>query len=222
MTVSRSPRGTPGAAGRRLLATLALLLVLAWSAGFGVFAWRASCPATMPPPADGIVVLTGGANRIEAGLSLLAGERAHRMLISGVRPSLDLDALMHASGLHVPPRPGLAERITLGHVATSTYGNAAETAGWARANGLRSLIVVTAGYHMQRALAEIGSALPDVALWAYPVLPPAMLRPGSFGTLRLLVSEYDKWLVVASGLADAAHLRRGASLAEEAISRDDA
>ena len=189
----------PGPA-RLLAILLALLLVGGWSAGFGVFAWNATRAPGPPPQADGIVVLTGGAARLEAGLSLLAAGRGQLMLISGVRSSLDLDGMMRASGLHLPQGRGLAERITLGHVATSTVGNAAETAAWARAHGLHSLIVVTAGYHMQRALAEIAAALPDAMLHPYPVLPPALLRPGSLGTLRLLASEYDKWLLVASGL----------------------
>jgi uncharacterized SAM-binding protein YcdF (DUF218 family) len=190
-----------------MLALTMAVLILAWSAGFALFAWRAMRPAEPPPQADGIVVLTGGAGRIEAALSLLAEHRARLMLISGVAPGLDLDKLMRASGLHLPEEHGLGERISLGHIATTTVGNAIETARWAHANGLHSLIVVTAGYHMQRALAEIAATLPDAALDAYPVLPPAMLRPGSLGTLKLLISEYDKWLLVASGLTSVAHLQ---------------
>ena len=39
---------------------------------------------------------------------------------------------------------------------------------------MHSLIVVTAGYHMPRALAELRRALPDVTLYPVPVQPPAM------------------------------------------------
>lgn len=205
--MSASMRWTMHGATRPLAILLTLLLVLAWSAGFGIFAWRATRPPGPPPRADGIVVLTGGADRVQAGLSLLQADRAQLMLISGVRPGLDLNSLIWASGLRLPREHDLAGRITLGHVATSTVGNAIEAAGWARANGLHSLIVVTAGYHMQRALAEFASRLPDEALHAYPVLPPALLRWHSLATLRLLVSEYDKWLLVASGLTNVAPLR---------------
>ncbi len=205
--MSASMRWTMHGATRPLVILLTLLPVLAWSAGFGIFAWRATRPPGPPPRADGIVVLTGGADRVQAGLSLLQADRAQLMLISGVRPGLDLNSLIWASGLRLPRERDLAGRITLGHVATSTVGNAIEAAGWARANGLHSLIVVTAGYHMQRALAEFASRLPDEALHAYPVLPPALLRWHSLATLRLLVSEYDKWLLVASGLTNVAPLR---------------
>ncbi len=203
-----SPRGPAGRGGARLALLAAMLLtLLGWSAGFALFTLHAMRPPAASPRAEGIVVLTGGAGRIEAALSLLAAGRARLMLISGVAPGLDLPALVRAGDLRLPHGRGLWPRVSLGHAATTTYGNAVETAAWARGNGLHSLIVVTAGYHMPRALAEIAAALPDATLYAYPVLPPALLRPNSLGTLRLLLSEYDKWLLVASGLAASMHLQ---------------
>lgn len=180
------------------------LLVLGWCGGLGWFAWTATRPAEPVPDADGIVVLTGGAGRIEAALDLLGQDRARIMLISGVPRHLALNDLLRAAGRIVPP--ALAERVALGHGATSTVGNAIETAAWARANGLHTLIVVTAGYHMRRALAEIATALPDATLYSDPVQPPALARPG-LGTLRLLATEYTKWLAVEIGLTGSAHLR---------------
>lgn len=191
--------------GRLLRAGAVLLaaLALGWCAGFAWFAYAATRPAPAVPAADGIVVLTGGVGRIEAGLDLLRRDRARLLLISGVSEHLELDQVARAAGRSVPP--GLGERISLGHSATTTVGNAMETASWARANGLHSLIVVTAGYHMRRALAEIGTALPDVALHPDPVQPPAMSRPDLW-TLRLLAAEYSKWLAVECGLTGGAHL----------------
>ena len=180
------------------------LLSLAWCVGFAWFAYGATRSAPPVPSSDGIVVLTGGAGRIEAALDLLAQGRARLMLISGVSEHLELDEVVHAAGRTLPP--ALAERISLGHSATSTVGNALETAAWARANGLHSLIVVTAGYHMRRALAEIGTALPEATLHPDPVQPPALSQPG-LGTLRLLAAEYVKWLAVELGLTGSAHLR---------------
>ena len=191
---------------RRLLRPLGLLLVvlaLAWCGGFAWFAYAATRPAPRIPDADGIVVLTGGSGRIEAGLDLLEQDRARLLLISGVSEHLELDQVVRATGRDVPA--GLADRVALGHTATSTIGNALETASWARANGLHSLIVVTAGYHMRRALAEIGTALPDATLYPDPVQPPALSRPDLW-TLRLLASEYSKWLAVELGLTGSAHL----------------
>ncbi|HJS88024.1 MAG TPA: YdcF family protein, partial [Acetobacteraceae bacterium] len=100
-----------------------------------------------------------------------------------------------AAGLDPAP---LAQRVTLGSGAASTHGNAEEIAAWARANRLRSLIVVTAFYHMPRALAEIGRALPDVTLYPASVSPA---RAGDgIGGVRLLAEEYTKYLGAELGL----------------------
>lgn len=200
----RSPEGPQHRAITTIFGLSVSALVLAWCAGFAWFAYGATRPAERLSDADGIVVLTGGAGRIDAALDLLAQGRARMMLISGVSEHLELDEVVHAAGRTLPP--GLADRVALGHRATSTVGNALETAAWARANGLHSLIVVTAGYHMRRALAEIGTALPDVSLHPDPVQPPALSRPG-LQTLRLLAEEYTKWLAVELGLTGSAHLR---------------
>ena len=205
MTAAAPPSRSPSP--RRLLRAAALLLVLlglVWCGGFAWFAYSASRPARNVPDADGIVVLTGGSGRIEAGLALLEAGHGRLMLISGVPEGLKLVEVVRAAGRRVPA--GLADRISLGHNATTTVGNARETASWARANALHSLVVVTAGYHMRRALAEIGTALPDAVLYPDPVQPPAMFRP-DLGTLRLLAAEYSKWLAVECGMTGSAHLR---------------
>ncbi len=147
----------------------------------------------MPPAADGIVALTGGADRVRAGLLLLAEHRAERLLVTGIGGHARFRDLARQAGIDPVP---LAGRVTLGHGATSTHGNAEETAAWAQAEGLRSLIVVTAFYHMPRALAEIGRAAPDVTLYPAAV-SPALHGDNGLGhlvTLRLLIEEYLKYL----------------------------
>jgi len=182
--------------------TVALAVVLAlaglWGAGFAQFNVEIRRPAAPPPSeADGIVALTGGAERIETALRLLAEGRAPLLLVSGVGRGAELAEVAHR--VQLDPA-ALAERVTLGHTATTTIGNAVETAAWARAHNVRRLIVVTAGYHMPRALLEIGRALPGVALYPAPVQPPAMRGPLDLGTARLLANEYDKLLAVRLGL----------------------
>ena len=103
----------------------------------------------------------------------------------------------------VPLSPEQAGHVTLGRVAATTRGNAAETAGWARANGVQRLIVVTAGYHMPRALLELHRALPEVELLPHPMLPAALRDAGAAGRLRtwsLLGREYLKYLAVRAGI----------------------
>ena len=167
-----------------------------WGAGFVWFNQLAWQPG-VPPAADGIVVLTGGAERIETALRLLSEGAAPLLLVSGVAKGVDVDDLIRRA-------PGLkptADRVTLGRDATTTLGNAAEAAAWAREHGMASLVVVTAGYHMPRALLEIGRALPGVVLHPVPVLSPAMRGEGEAAMVRVLAVEYNKWLAVRLGLA---------------------
>jgi uncharacterized SAM-binding protein YcdF (DUF218 family) len=169
---------------------------LLWLAGFTVFEQNARRVVSSPPISDGIVALTGGADRIETALRLFADGKAPRLLISGVGAGADLAEYFH----RVPIDPALlATRITLGRAATDTVGNAAETAAWARQNDLHTIIVVTAGYHMARALHEIARELPDVKLRAVPVRSPALRSRDDLPTMRLLAIEYDKLLAVWSG-----------------------
>ena len=183
----------------RWIAGAAAALLLAWCAGFCWFlhAAEGDGPA-LPSAADGIVVLTGGAERVGTALQLLAENRAPLLLISGAGHGTDIAALPHGSGL---AHDELAKRVTLGHHASTTAENAAETAAWANANGLRSLIVVTAAYHMPRALLELRGALPSVTFYPAPVQSPAMRKAHDPATWRLLASEYSKWLAVRFGIA---------------------
>ncbi len=179
------------------LAFLACLAALCWVAGFVWFVRDVMRPASLPPRADGIVALTGGADRIATAIEMLQQDRARLLLISGVGPATEFAALFRGTGI----APGtLAGRITVGRTATDTLGNADEAADWARAHGLHSLIVVTASYHMRRALTEIGRTLPDAQLFPAPVLPPALRGAAGLSTLRLLAGEYTKYLAAECGL----------------------
>lgn len=178
-------------------ASVALLVGgFAWNVGFAQFNSAARHEGSAPGEADGIVVLTGGADRIDAGLRLLADGRAPLLLVSGVARGADLVDLAR----RVPLNAAQASRITLGHEAQSTSGNAAETARWARAHDVRRLIVVTAGYHMPRAVLELRRALPGVALYPVAVQSPALRGAPPATTVRMLATEYDKLLAVRFGL----------------------
>ncbi len=181
----------------RILASLVSALALAWLAGFVWFVRLAAAPAAEVPHADGIVVLTGGSTRIEQGLRLLADGRAPRLLVSGVLPGTEVRRLARAAG--IDPQQ-VAGQVTLGQSAISTRGNAEETVDWVARYGLHSLIVVTAFYHMPRALAELRRALPGTDLYPAPVQPDPPPEGGSGRTLTLLASEYTKFLAVRLGV----------------------
>jgi uncharacterized SAM-binding protein YcdF (DUF218 family) len=187
----------------RLLAQLCLLAAMAWAAGLLFFAacvWAARPPDPVPH-ADGIVVLTGGDGRVGAALALLAAHDAPALLISGAGRGTYL-ADFTADDTAAATKN--AAKITVGHMAATTHENAIETADWVAAHHAHALIIVTADYHMPRALLEIRHVLPGVTLIAYPVQPPAMTALAAWPTVKLLAAEYSKYLIVRSGLGDLA------------------
>lgn len=198
---------------KRVLALLVLGLLLIWPVGFVVFYTEIALEPPQAPQADGIVVLTGGGERVAVGLRLLQQGNAGRLLISGVGRAVSLRDLAVASGIDPATLAELADKVTLGRIADSTRGNALETADWVAQGRIGSLIVVTAYYHMPRALAELRAHLPDVALIAYPVHPPEPRAAASAVAWRRLLGEYNKFLAVTLGLEGLAE-RFGIGLSE--------
>ncbi|WP_415558802.1 YdcF family protein [Komagataeibacter saccharivorans] len=184
---------------RTVIGTGLLVAIIAWVIGLGWFIHDAMRAPAPPPHSDGIVALTGGQGRIEESLRLLARGDADRLLISGVDLHATLGDFLRHQPQPVPLR--LWSRTTLGRRATSTLGNADETAAWVRDHDIHSLIVVTAGYHIRRAMLEISRTAPDVRLHAYPIRSPALRHLLHPATLRLMVLEYDKWLLACLDMA---------------------
>lgn len=158
--------------------------------------------------ADAIVVLTGGEARIPEAVKLLAQGKGRRLLISGVNPVTTRGEL---ASLAPNSKRWFRCCIDVGQEARDTIGNAAETRAWVKKRGFKSLIVVTATYHMPRSLAELRRTLPDVDLIAYPVKPRNLHLEEWWahqGSLQLLATEYMKF-VPALGRCIAAEIGRG-------------
>ena len=176
-----------------------LILVMIWTVGLFAFAARVarSTPAEYPPAADGVVALTGPSTlRISAAMKLLEDGKARRLLISGVNRMAS-----RADIRSVAKAPGQLYDccVDLGFSANDTIGNARETAAWARRNHFTRLIVVTADYHMPRAVIELKGALPEGQFEPYPVATDEIdakrwWRTG-WGARRMIV-EYCKYLVI--------------------------
>jgi uncharacterized SAM-binding protein YcdF (DUF218 family) len=148
-------------------------------------------------PDDGVVVLTGGENRVREGLKLMTGAPARRVLISGVYPSTSHDDFRR----HFAISPVLVSCcLDIGYLAQDTVGNAEETRAWAGTWGFQRLIIVTSAYHMPRSLLELRRALPDTELIPHPVASTrdAKARWWLDGVMiRRVVTEYIKFLVAA-------------------------
>jgi uncharacterized SAM-binding protein YcdF (DUF218 family) len=159
-------------------------LLLIYLLGYAAFA------VLLPRPAgdaqtDAVVVLTGGANRMERGLDLLNRGRAKRMLVSGVARTVRPAELAE----RYPGHDALFDCcIDLGREAVDTRSNAEEVSRWMAKNKLRSLRVVTTDWHMPRARFELSRRLGgDV-----DVIGDAVESNPSF---RQLFTEYNKYLL---------------------------
>jgi len=181
---------------RRILFAFLVLLV-AWGAGLVVFVSNIPAPAAArPDPADGVVVFTGGFDRVASAMALLNDGAGKRLLISGVNPNVS--------------RPDVAEMwngdpmlfdccVDLGQEARTTQGNADELESWTRRHGYRSLILVTSDFHMPRALLETRERMPDVIVTPYSVasgLIGADGKPRRISDWRRIGGEYTKYLAV--------------------------
>ncbi|HEY2885940.1 MAG TPA: YdcF family protein [Rhizomicrobium sp.] len=167
-------------------------LVLLYVAGFALFVATLPSKPAQAPEADAIVTLTGGDARLRAAVGLFEQGTGKRLLITGVNKTSTKEELQRrAKG-----GARFACCADLGYAAEDTYGNAVEAADWTASHHYKSLIVVTASYHMPRSLRLFHSLMPDVRLVPYPVEPEgvnlsAWWRPG---TLHLLHNEYLKYM----------------------------
>ncbi|KZL20139.1 hypothetical protein PsAD2_01626 [Pseudovibrio axinellae] len=167
----------------------------------GGFLWfvevlQPAVQTVVPKHADGIVVLTGGRDRISQSLDLLETGSAKRLLISGVHPSTSAKQIARMNS----KRMWLFDCcVDLDRKAQNTIGNAEETASWVRENQFNSLLVVTSAYHMPRALAELQVRLPNASLYPSPVYHRELDLERwyeSSSITKLLLREYVKYILV--------------------------
>lgn len=194
-------------------AVVAALVVMAGFVGF--IRMVPSGEQQAPARGDGIVALTGGAERLSDALRLLASGRGRRLLISGVHPETTEQELARAQ-----PDYAVFARccVDLGRRALNTAGNAVEARRWAETHGFHSLIVVTSGYHMPRTLMELAREMPNVELIPYAVVTDRLRSEPwwrDWATARLLVGEYVKYVAALVRVRLAPGLARPETTASE-------
>ncbi len=188
-----------------LLLSVCVLLAGGWLYGF--FAFVSNVVSLQEPdihapldPAEAIVVLTGGSERVATGVELLKAGHGKKLFISGVHKNLSLGNVFRPLGI---PDDLRACCVVLGYRANSTSGNVEETRDWLKAEGFSSFRLVTANYHMPRSLLLFRAALPEVAIVPFPVSPDNVKlyewnrHPG---TVLLLIREYSKYLAARLGV----------------------
>ena len=146
---------------------------------------------------DGIVVMTGGQQRLDDGLRLLGDGKAEKMLISGVGEGVNRAVLVQELELNDSEAELLFCCVELDFTAGNTRGNATAARTWATAHAMDSLRLVTASYHMPRVLVVFAREMPELDLYQWPVTPEDLNLSGWWrdpAMLRLLTREYAKYL----------------------------
>ena len=171
---------------------IVLGLIAIYVAGFLIFVAMIPERPTQALKADGIVALTGGDARVDAAVALFEGGAGKRLLISGVNKVSSKEEIKKISA----GGKRFQCCADIGYAAEDTYGNAEEAAAWTARHHFKSLILVTASYHMPRSLRLFHSMMPAVKVIPYPVEPAGVnlsqwWRPG---TLHLLHNEYLKYV----------------------------
>jgi len=155
--------------------------------------------STQPEYTDGIVVMTGGQQRLTDGIQLLSDGFASKLLISGVGKGVDRDILVRELDLNQSQTNSLFCCVELDHAAQDTRGNADIAHQWAKTHRMASLRLVTANYHMPRALLVFSRKMPDITLYQWPVNPDDLKLDRWWydpALIRLLAREYAKFLTV--------------------------
>ena len=167
-----------------MISRFVALLLLFYLLGYALFVILLPQPEDLRST-DAIVVLTGGAGRIDRGLDLLERRRARRMLISGVARTVKPAELAVQSGRDAT----LFECcVDLGRESVDTRSNAEETARWLKRHKFRTVRLVTTDWHMPRASFELSRRVADDV----DILEDAISSDPSF---HQLFTEYNKYLL---------------------------
>jgi len=171
------------------------LTLVVWIGGYGLFLNNVHTMTPINPTqkTDAIVVLTGGNDRIRAGLSLHAQGLSDTLFITGVNNAVTKNMIlkMKAPSVQLPDCC-----ILLGYKATTTVENALETKEWVAnydMKNVKTIRLVTSNYHMDRSFLEMKRQLPKTDIIKHPIKKNE-LNLTSLKFWRLTIEEYHKIL----------------------------
>lgn len=179
-----------------------LVLPVSWALGLVWFYLTPPAAELPAEPADAVIILTGGRDRIKSGLDLYRDGKGHTLFISGVHKDVRFEDLFPNASPQ--EREQLKKTVYLDYDASNTIENAQKVSEWTRHHRIRSLILVTADFHMRRSLLEFHQRLEEVAIYPYPVADVIFERPEggdkeSSPSMQdrkffLVLKEYHKYL----------------------------
>lgn len=140
---------------------------------------------------DAIMVFTGDSERVVEGYDLYLTDFPGKLMISGREYPADAQT---------PVIKALADqadqnRVFIDPLATSTIENAQNGAKWAIENNVKSILLITSDYHMERSYFELRRLLPDrVQIFEKPIPGIASKKMVDSETNRLLCRMYETFL----------------------------
>jgi len=141
----------------------------------------------------GIVVLTGGKNRIEKGVDLLSKGYGEKLFISGVFMPSEIEAKF---SLEKEKNELFKCCIFFDQESKNTLENAKEVAKWLNENkDIESIILVSSYYHLPRSILIFEKKITSgLKIYPVPAISNNNLRNQFFFHLKLIISEYFKVL----------------------------
>ena len=141
----------------------------------------------------GVVVLTGGKNRIEKGVDILSKGYGDKLLISGVFMPSEIKAKF---SLEKEKKELFKCCVSFDQRSKNTYENAEEVVKWLNENkDIKSIILVSSYYHLPRSIMIFEKKIKsDVKIYPTPAVQKTNFKNQSFFQLKLIISEYFKVL----------------------------
>ena len=139
----------------------------------------------------GIIVLTGGKNRIEKGVELLSKGYGDKLLISGVFMPSEIESKF---SLEKEKKELFECCVFFDQKSTNTLENAQEVGKWLSENkDIKSIILVSSYYHLPRSIMIFEKKIKsNVNIYPIPAIQNNNFREQFLFHLKLIISEYFK------------------------------
>lgn len=167
-----------------------ILCLMVWGAAFASFLMHINTLSKTPlKTADAIVVLTGGPDRVNAGMDLLYNDVGSLLYISGVHPQTtrgDILKLWDGSPQNICC-------IYLDKQARDTYQNVRYSLDWADTKKVKKIIVVTSDFHLPRALSLFKAQTKDIDFIPFAVKGNKPLSYVAYEFTKYLYVRINIW-----------------------------
>lgn len=179
------------------LTLAALFAASLWLGGLYGFTRDVAEPSSQDSlkPVDAIVVLTGGTRRLDTGFDMLEKGLGEKLFISGVYKGVEVKELLRK--WKRPSTKRLDCCVELGFEADDTLGNAREATAWLRKEKFRTYYLVTANYHLKRALVDFRALGPELTPLPHAVQPESLDMLNWWrdpANRSLILREYNKYI----------------------------